>query len=363
MKRLSIPTAATLALAAAGAQAQAPSAVTLYGLIDVGVHARQLSGQQRSTNVDSGVMETSFIGFRGSEDLGGGLRANFDLASFFTADNGGATRGIPGENFWSKTAWVGLSGAWGTVRLGRITTANFLSNMRFSPFGGSATISPTFLHTYIGSAAQPMTTGSGVTDSAWSNSLAYTSPNLAGVVATLQAAAGEGTTLGRRLGGSVAYSGGDFAAMLSFDRVSRAALAFPLAIPTLPGAVPPFTASDFSTVQLGLSYDLKAVKLFGQVSRTGIEGTRPGPPGMKTIDLDTVQLGVSVPFGSGRLLASAARTNKAQTDLDERDRTTLTVGYDHDLSRRTDLYAAVMSDKVDDLARGTGCTVGIRHRF
>lgn len=363
MKTSTIPAAAAAALALATGAAQAQSSVTVYGLLDAGVYAKQLSGQQRTTNVDSSVMETSFIGFRGSEDLGSGLRANFDIASFMSNDTGGATRGIPGETFWSKTAWVGLAGPWGTLRLGRITTANFLSNMRYAPFGGSASISPTFLHTYIGSAAQPMTTGSGATDSAWSNSLAYTSPTLAGVLVRLQAAAGEGGAAGRRFGGSIGYAGDALDVTLSFDHISRAALSFPLAIPSLPGAVPPFTASEFSTLQLGMSYDLKVVKLYGQASRTGIDGTRPGPPGARTIELKTLQLGVAVPLGNGRFLASAGRTGKSQTDLADQDRTTVTIGYDHDLSRRTDLYAALMSDKVSTLDRGAGYAVGLRHRF
>lgn len=363
MKTSTIPAAAAaLALLGAGA-AQAQSAVTIYGLIDAGVYAKQLSGQPRTINVDGSLMETSFIGFRGSEDLGGGLRANFDIASFMSNDSGGATRGIPGENLWSKTAWVGLSGAWGTLRLGRITTANFLSNMRYAPFGGSATLSPTFLHTYVGSPAQPMTTGSGATDSAWSNSVAYTSPTLAGVLVRLQAAAGEGSTAGRRFGGSIGYSGDAFDATLSFDRIARAALTFALAIPALPGALPPFSASSFDTLQLGASYDLRAVKLYAQASRSEIDGTRAGPPGAKTIELTTLQLGVAVPSGNGRFLASAARTGKSQTDLPDQDRSTVTIGYDHDLSKRTDVYAALMTDKVTGLERGTGYGLGLRHRF
>lgn len=361
--------AAALALLAS-APAVAQSNISIYGVIDVAVAQRQLAAQEAVRNVDSGLMETSHIGFRGSEDLGGGLKANFDLSSFIRTDSGEPTRGIPGEAFWSRSAWVGLSGDWGSLRLGRMSTQNFINTMRFNPFGPAAGLNPTFLHTYIGSAAQSMTTGSGATDSGWSNSLSYGSPSLAGFTLNLQAAPSEGSTAGRRLGASVAYftPGQPLAAALSYDRTENAALSFPLAIPTLPGAVPPFTGTDFATWQLGASWDFGAAKLFGQIADTQIDGSRAGPPPLnKTIALRTWQLGVSVPIGAGSLLASAARTqrelNFTGLGAEDQARTTMSVGYDYNLSRRTDVYAVVMHDRVTDLDSGNTAALGVRHRF
>jgi predicted porin len=357
---------ATLSLLGA-AHAQAPSNVTIYGVIDVAVAQRQLAGQDAVRNVDSGLMETSHIGFRGSEDLGGGLRANFDLSSFIRADTGEPTRGAPGEAFWSRASWVGLSGDWGSLRLGRMSTQNFINTLRFNPFGPAAGLNPTFLHTYIGSAAQPMTTGSGATDSGWSNSLSYGSPNLAGFTLNLQAAPSEGGAAGRRWGTSVGYfvPGQALAAALSYDRTENATLTFPLAIPTLPGAVPPFTGTDFATWQLAASWDFGPAKLYGQIVDTRIDGNRAGPPPVdKTIALRTWQLGVSVPLGAGSLLASAARTER-EIDFGAADqsRSTISIGYDYSLSKRTDLYAVAMNDRVTDLDSGTTLALGVRHRF
>lgn len=352
------------------APALAQSGVTIYGVIDVAVAQRQLAGQDAVRNVDNGLMETSHLGFRGSEDLGSGLRANFDLSSFIRADTGEPGRGIPGEAFWSRSAWVGLSGDWGALRLGRMSTQNFISTMRFNPFGPAAGLNPTFLHTYIGSAAQPMTTGSGATDSAWSNALAYATPNLSGFTLQLQAAPSEGSAAGRRLGASVTYGapGQPLAAALGYDQTENAALSFPLAIPALPGAVPPFTGTDFATWQLGVSWDFGAAKLFGQLVDTQIDGNRAGPPPVaKTIGLRTWQLGVSVPVGAGAVLASAARTqrelNFSGLGAEDQARTTVSVGYDYNLSKRTDLYAVLMSDRVTDLDSGTTAALGVRHRF
>lgn len=363
MKQALIPLAATIALATGTGSALAQSNVTLYGIVDGGFYSKQLSGQSRVRGIESGLMDTSHWGMLGSEDLGGGLRANFDLSAFMRIDSGDATRGLPGEGFFSRAAWVGLSGSMGAVRAGRISTPNFINTIRYNPFGASAALSPSFLHMYIGSAAQPMTTGSGATDSAWNNALAYASPRLGEFSLTLLAAPSEGSTAGRRIGGSLNYGGAPFAATLSMDSTKNAALAFPLAFPTLPGAVPPFTATDLDTVQLGASYDFKVVKLFAQLARTKIEGTRPGPPGTKTITLDTVQAGLSAPLGLGRALFSVARTEKSQTLLADQTRTTVSAGYNYDLSKRSDLYAVVMTDKVSGLNRGTGYALGMRHRF
>lgn len=366
------PTALGLALAglAGLSPCQAQSQVTVYGVLDLAVAQRQLAGQDATKNVDSGLMETSHIGFRGSEDLGGGTKANFDLSSFIRPDTGEPTRGAPGEGFWSKAAWVGLSGDWGQVRLGRLSTTSFVTMMRFSPFGPAAGLNPIFLQTYIGSAAQPLTTAAGATDSGWNNTLAYTSPNLGGFTLNLQAAPSEGGTGGRRLGASLAYGAPSqpLAVTLAYDQTRNATLAFPLALPALPGSVPPFTGTDFSTWQLGASWDFGDAKVFGQWIDGHIEGTRPGPPPQdKTIDLRSWQLGTSVPWGAGAVLASVART---QRDLNfdvngtrQASRTTFSVAYDYNFSKRTDAYVAAMSDRVSTLDSGTTGAVGVRHRF
>lgn len=359
MNKKLIPLAAAMAMATAAGSTMAQSNVTLYGIVDGGFYSKQLSGQSRVRGIESGLMDTSHWGMLGSEDLGGGLRANFDLSAFMRIDSGDSTRGLPSEGFFSRAAWVGLSGSMGAVRVGRISTPNFINTIRYNPFGASAALSPSFLHMYIGSAAQPMTTGSGATDSAWSNAVAYASPRLGEFSLTLLAAPSEGSTAGRRIGGSLNYGGAPFAATLSVDSTKNAALAFP----TLPGAVPPFTATELETVQLGSSYDFKVIKLFAQLARTKIDGTRPGPPGAKSITLDTVQAGLSAPLGLGRALFSIARTEKSQTLLADQTRTTVSAGYNYDLSKRSDLYVAVMTDKVSGLNRGTGYALGIRHRF
>ena len=127
-----------LAVLATTGAAFAQSSVTMYGRIDLSVGSiDQTSGSflnsgNDNSGVFSGALTTSRYGFRGSEDLGGGLKANFQLESALTVDDGTA-----GSLRFGRASWVGLSGGFGAVRLGRMTTsfddARALSN-KFNVF-------------------------------------------------------------------------------------------------------------------------------------------------------------------------------------------------------------------------------------
>jgi predicted porin len=106
------------------------------------------------------------------------------------------------------------------------------------------------------------------------------------------------------------------------------------------------------TAQLGASYDFGAVKLFAQWSQTGID-----LPLAASRDYKTVQL------GAGKLLLSVANTTRSETGVSDTKRTTWALGYDHNLSKRTDLYAVLMNDRVTGLKSGSSVAVGVRHRF
>ena len=83
------------------------------------------------TAVESGSLRESFIGFKGQEDLGGGLKAFFVLESAIGLDDGTAGNG---SSFWGRTSVVGLSGDFGTVALGNARNLMFLANDAFNPF-------------------------------------------------------------------------------------------------------------------------------------------------------------------------------------------------------------------------------------
>jgi len=103
-----------LAVLAASGAAMAQSSVTLYGVADVVIH----KDKGVSTTMTSGGVSTSRIGFKGTEDLGGGLKANFKFEQGLDLTNGG----LKGNGF-DREAWLGLSGAFGEVQMGNTYSA------------------------------------------------------------------------------------------------------------------------------------------------------------------------------------------------------------------------------------------------
>lgn len=123
-----------LALAVLGAfagTAMAQSSVTIYGKVDQSVG--KPIGTRDKQVMDHGGTQGSRIGFRGVEDLGGGLAAVFGFEHRFNPDDGNSTS----TRFWNGYSTVGLRSAWGTVNLGRQYTAAFTHiQNQIDPFGG-----------------------------------------------------------------------------------------------------------------------------------------------------------------------------------------------------------------------------------
>ncbi|RZI83835.1 MAG: porin [Rubrivivax sp.] len=110
---------AAAALLAVSGSAFAQSSVTLYGLVDLSIES--VKGTDTVTRLASDNYNSSRLGFRGVEDLGGGLKAKFTLESGLNADIGsaGSGAGTSSARFFSRAAWVGLEGGFGEIRLGR----------------------------------------------------------------------------------------------------------------------------------------------------------------------------------------------------------------------------------------------------
>ena len=96
--------------------AQAQSSVTMYGMIDasIGVENNDAPGEGSRTVVSSGTQSASRLGFRGTEDLGNGLKALFNIEAAVAADTGATN-----SRMFDRRAVVGLQGAFGTVTVGR----------------------------------------------------------------------------------------------------------------------------------------------------------------------------------------------------------------------------------------------------
>jgi len=305
---------AAAALAAVGT-AQAQSSVQVYGLIDMSVGQFQAAGATKNKAVQSGNMSTSYFGFKGTEDLGGGLKANFATEGFLRADSGSSGR-FNGDAFWARNSYVGLSGNFGGLTLGRNTTSLFVSTLIFNAFGDSFGFSPSIRHYF--------TSGTVSGDTGWNQSISYSTPNMGGLSAQLQVAADDGS--GRKYGGNVLYFSGAFAGTVAFQKVKNST----------------------TTSQIGASYDLGGAKLYGQYGKVKNDLTN--------VSYKLTDVGVAIPVGAGKVLFEYGRLTPVT-------RTTITAGYDYTLSKRTDLYAVAMSDKKTATNTGSTYAVGVRHKF
>lgn len=316
---------ACLAILAACGAAQAQSNVTINGLIDLSAGRTQSPGAKAIKSVDSGQMSTSYIAFRGTEDLGGGLKAKFALDSFMRSDTGEASR-YSGDSMFSRTSSVGLVGSFGEVNIGRITTGLFVNTLLFNAFGDSFGYSPAIRHYFTSSTA----TG----DTGWNDSIAYYSPSVNGFAGMLHMALGENNG-GRNSGAALRYFGGPLSAGFSWQQVEKGS-----------------AVADTDTWQLGAAYDLKVVKLFGQYGKVENKTTK--------VDYDITGLGATAPVGD----VGVARLQWGQIDPSVgAKRKTFSVGYGYYLSKRTELYGSAMSDKIDGLSGATSYSVGIRHTY
>jgi len=345
--------AAALTLVAVAAQAQ----VTVYGNLDASFGRKQTLdktsvsgnkyGKDSTTNVDSSDLSQSFIGFKGQEDLGGGLKAVFKLESELEVDTGASTGG---STFWNRNATVGLAGDFGSVNLGRFENLTKLEGAAFNPFGSSKTFSPT--------ARQAIDADS------WSNGVSYVSPNLGGLTLSAQVSLKESAKAT-----ATNYSGGAYDLAANY---TAGPLGLSLVYSDIKSNDSSISTDKTRGVLAGASYDFKVVKLFGQYARS------------KTTTINTAgsdkgeffQLGASVPVtADGAVLVSFGQgkekdSGRAGTEGSDKLRD-FSLGYTHSVSKRTNLYAAWINERTTDGRNQTpdlkGTTnsfaVGVRHAF
>ena len=323
----SLVLAALLSFGVSAVQAQA---VSLYGLIDLSVGQIQAPGGKSQQAVTSGQMSTSFFGVKGAEDLGGGMSAVYAIESFMRNDTGSSGR-FDTDTFWARNAYVGLSSGAGTVTLGRNTTSLFVNTLIFNPFGDSFGFSPSIRHVFT-SGGNVQVSG----DTGWSDSVKYASPNFSGLSFTGHVALAEGSD-GRNTGLSALYFSGPFGAGFAWQKADKGS--------------GPFDRNT-NTWQLGGSYGFAPFKLYGQY--THVENS--------SVNNTSKIIGLGGDMVVGPLGKVLLHYSRLSPDVGP-NRTTISVGYDYQMSKRTDLYAVYMNDKLSGLATGTNYGVGVRHRF
>jgi predicted porin len=332
MKKSLIALAAVAAVSAASAQ----SSVTVYGVIDAGI-TRDTGGLNPAassvTRLDNGIASGSRLGFRGTEDLGGGLKANFVAETGFCADsNAGAPNFCSGgNNFMGREARVGLSGGFGSLDLGRQYTPAFVVLTTVDPFGtGTAGQVTNLMDSAGGFAAAGANSG----NPRMNNTVKYTTANFGGFSASGAYGFGEvagNNSAGRNVGFNATYANGPLYVGLAYHAAK--------------GGVPVFPAvqDERKNVLIGATYN------FGVATAHAMYGTTKNEVAQGLVAANTagsinngdgrnLMVGVSVPFGSGKFVASYINhDDKGRNNFDANQ---FGLGYLYSLSKRTTVYTA-----------------------
>lgn len=334
-----------LALAVLGATAGAAVAqsnVTIYGVADSGISYRDsgAAGDSKTWRLESGQQSGSRLGFKGSEDLGGGLSAIFVLENGFSIDTG--TTGQGGRLF-GRQAFVGLNGGFGAIKVGRQYIPLRLALGDVDPFehGLAGNISNVFLN--YGERSD--------------NTVNYSLPSMGGLYGQIAYGFGEvagDTSAGRQLGVSAGYKNGPFNIVVAHQDQD------------LGNADTP-NNGDANTTFLGGTFDFG----FAKAHAAFAVNKGDAASGATNVDSRDTMLGVSAPVGPGAILASYIRRDEklvANADSDQ-----WAIGYTHPVSKRTNLYTSYARVKNDGAARLGGAAaagddpstfnIGIRHKF
>lgn len=343
-------------LSGASLNAHAQTTLQLTGLIDSYVGVNRLSGMSHSVaNVGAGGMSTSWFGVTGTEDLGGGLQADFALTSFFKSDTGMQGR-FPTDTMFSRDANIGLKGRFGAIHIGAYTSPNFFPTVRFNPFGNSTVVSPLLLHSYVQTNGDRSVWRNSIAgDTGWSNQISYTTPTFMGMTVDLHYQFGEvaGNSGKKNVGARGSYVKGPLALATYVQRVE---VNNPLDAGAPTSALNSLGAPSSQRAWfIGASYDFSVAKLYGTYQQALSNAE---------IRDRVTQLGAGIPAGSGIVLVSWANTQRTgQLVGMDRTRNTASLGYDLHLSKRTVLYAVLMTDKITESDRANTYLMGIRHRF
>jgi predicted porin len=300
--------AAVAALAAGTTFAQG---VEVYGRLNVSVE-RQKAGGTSSTAM---VNNSSRVGVRGSEDLGGGLKAGFVLEHGFAVDTGAAA-----ATFWGRQSELNLSGGFGTVRLGNFTSEAYYATADYVSMHNHDTgTSADALYAYLGRDT---------------DKIAWRSPSLGGATVDVGMSLAEGRP-DRTYDLAVNYAIGALALGAGYQKDGD--------------------ANQFAVRGL---YEMGAIVLGGYIQRDEdvyAAGSRTTLrlSGMYTMGANELHLNFGRAGDYGKVASSSANQ--------------VTLGFNHNLSKRSKVYAYYT--KIDDSAAGvyggdfSSIAVGLRHNF
>jgi len=354
-----------LAVLAASGAAMAQSSVTLYGRLDASIgqttedktSATGVVTENDQTVINASQLNTTFWGLKGTEDLGGGLTANFKLESNFNIDTGAIGSG---STLFERTATVGLAGGFGAVNLGRQYTAydslrGASNNVWDSNLATTGTVWATGLADYTNRI---------------SNSVRYDSPVFGGISGAVAIGLGENESAtvdaSQNVSLHVKYAAGPllvgYAHQTQKARVNAAGAAEAAAsLNTTTGVITPAVVAtqtvDTKYNLFAASYDLGVAKLTGSYNQAKSGATKD----------KEYQVGVSAPFGAFTVAAGYSNAKSEQAGRADLEGDGYTLVGTYDLSKRTTLYVGYKSTDVETgtVAKTEASTfaAGVRHTF
>ncbi|MCD0501708.1 porin [Bordetella petrii] len=352
--------------------AQAETSVTLYGIIDTGIGYNKVKGDGFDASrigMINGVQNGSRWGLRGTEDLGDGLQAVFQLESGFSSSNGNSAQG---GRLFGRQATIGLqSDSWGRLDFGRQTNITSKYFGSIDPFGAG------FGQANIGMGISAANTVR------WDNMVMYQTPSYSGFqfgvgysfsvddeggsdrVGFQTANNVRGITTGLR------YVNGPLNVALTYDQLNASNNQLQDEVDATPRSYGIGASYDFEILKLSLAYARTTDGWFGG---QGINGISSGDSLVSNAFADgfkanSYMVGLSAPIGgASKLFGSWQMVDPSNDRLtgDDEKMNVFSLGYTYDLSKRTNLYAyGSYADSyafIDEL-KSTSVGVGIRHRF
>jgi len=328
----------------------AQSAVTIYGVLDIFMATQQGSGKNNGiTAMDGrGGLYGDRLGFKGSEDLGDGLKAVYTLEYSITPDQGSLNTNAIGP---ARQTWVGLQGNWGTASGGYQYAPGYLVAPRFDLMEGSGLIAPRAPLAVAGDY-----TISSTSRARWSNSVSYASPsfsglNVMGIYSLYNNKLTDHSAEDNRWGVGATYTNGPVDLGLVYHNVGAGA-----------------GVEDTQEYYVAGSYDFGVARLMGTWQQKNAAGST-------SADSSLWSIGVIVPvFKSDSVQLGYAALDPRG---DDNNSNSITAGYIHWMSKRTALYAAYNRLEYDNKAPSTpgieqsvgagnsanSYLAGISHRF
>jgi predicted porin len=344
-----------------GAHAQSGSNVTIYGVIDGGVEYARTSATPTAAgaslkSIVTGSNAASRVGIRVTEDLGGGLRASAVLEHGFDTDTGTQTGGA----FWGRDAFVGLSGAWGEVRVGSTYTPAFWVQLlgdvnRLGLHGNAGT------YTQFGPSGFVRAT----------NGVNYQSPSFGGFMVRAVYSLGNESATAPKDAGRIFGLSGEYRAGPLFGGAYHMARR-----DVFPANSRTSASSTFSGASA--QYDFAKFSLAGGLNRQDPAGPNTATTGVR----NSWWLGALVKVGGGELRLNGGRLSTTLSAGTNPKATLMAASYTYPLSRRTSVYgsfgrmdnnsaarfALVSASRTVALpvaagADTTGLVLGVRHNF